>query len=116
MYGTDHPGSTSGFLGGVPPGKQGESQLSPSREAASASQAASPNQAVSSDGGRVAELAILLGAAREHDLDTIARVDLGSRGHKHQSSHDLAVMAVELLLVAERRRPGAPLPGLPRDG
>jgi glucosyl-3-phosphoglycerate synthase len=62
------------------------------------------------------ELAVLLDTAREHGLDAIAQVDLGSRGHKHQSSHDLAVMTAELLLVAERRRPGAPLPGLPRDG
>jgi glucosyl-3-phosphoglycerate synthase len=31
-------------------------------------------------------------------------VDLGRRGHKHQASHDLALMAAELLLVAERRR------------
>jgi glucosyl-3-phosphoglycerate synthase len=36
----------------------------------------------------------------------VAQVDLGSRGHKHQASHDLAVMAAELLVVAERRRPG----------
>jgi glucosyl-3-phosphoglycerate synthase len=62
------------------------------------------------------ELAVLLDTAREHGLDAIAQVDLGSRGHKHQSSHDLAVMAAELLLVAERRRPGTPLPGLSRDG
>ncbi|HEX6453186.1 MAG TPA: glucosyl-3-phosphoglycerate synthase [Trebonia sp.] len=61
------------------------------------------------------ELAVLLDTAREHGLDAIAQVDLGSRGHKHQSSYDLAVMAAELLLVAERRR-GAPLAGLLRDG
>jgi glucosyl-3-phosphoglycerate synthase len=58
------------------------------------------------------ELAVLLDTAREHGLDAIAQVDLGSRGHKHQSSHDLAVMAAELLLVADRRR-GAPHPVMP---
>jgi glucosyl-3-phosphoglycerate synthase len=50
------------------------------------------------------ELAVLLDTARDHGLDAIAQVDLGSRGHKHQASHDLALMAAELLLVAERRR------------
>jgi hypothetical protein len=35
-------------------------------------------------------------------MEAIAQVDLGSRGHKHQASHDLAVMAAELLA---RRRP-----------
>jgi glucosyl-3-phosphoglycerate synthase len=50
------------------------------------------------------ELAVLLDTARKHGLGAIAQVDLGSRGHKHQSSHDLAVMAAELLLVADRRR------------
>jgi glucosyl-3-phosphoglycerate synthase len=54
------------------------------------------------------ELAVLLDTAKHHGLEAIAQVDLGSRGHKHQASHDLAVMAAELLLVAERRR------GLPR--
>jgi glucosyl-3-phosphoglycerate synthase len=53
------------------------------------------------------EIAVLLDTAREHGLDAIAQVDLGRRGHKHQSSHDLAVMAAELMLVAERRRPGS---------
>jgi glucosyl-3-phosphoglycerate synthase len=50
------------------------------------------------------ELAVLLDTASEHGLDAIAQVDLGSRGHKHQANHDLAMMAAELLLVAERRR------------
>jgi glucosyl-3-phosphoglycerate synthase len=45
--------------------------------------------------------------AREHGLAAVAQVDLGRRGHKHQASHDLAVMAAELLLVAERRRQGS---------
>ena len=52
------------------------------------------------------ELAVLLDTAAAHGLDAVAQVDLGSRGHKHQASHDLAVMAAELLVVAERRRPG----------
>ena len=55
------------------------------------------------------ELAVLLDTGKEHGVEAIAQVDLGSRGHKHQASHDLAVMAAELLLVAERRR-GAPGP------
>jgi glucosyl-3-phosphoglycerate synthase len=50
------------------------------------------------------ELAVLLDTARKHGLEAIAQVDLGSRGHKHQTSHDLALMAAELLLVADRRR------------
>jgi hypothetical protein len=50
------------------------------------------------------ELAVLLDTGAQHGLAAIAQVDLGSRGHKHQASHDLAVMAAELLLVAERRR------------
>ena len=51
------------------------------------------------------EMAVLIDTAREHGLSAIAQVDLGRRGHKHQASHDLAVMAAEILLVAERRRP-----------
>lgn len=50
------------------------------------------------------ELAVLLDTAAAHGLDAVAQVDLGRRGHKHQASHDLAVMAAELLLVADRRR------------
>jgi glucosyl-3-phosphoglycerate synthase len=60
------------------------------------------------------ELAVLLDTAREHGLDAIAQVDLGSRGHKHQATHDLALMAAELLLVADRRR-GASRPAVPDD-
>ena len=60
------------------------------------------------------ELAVLLDTAREHGLDAIAQVDLGSRGHKHQTNHDLALMAAELLLVADRRR-GAARPATPDD-
>jgi glucosyl-3-phosphoglycerate synthase len=50
------------------------------------------------------ELAILLDTAREHGLEAIAQVDLGRRGHKHQAGHDLALMAAELMAVADRRR------------
>jgi glucosyl-3-phosphoglycerate synthase len=52
------------------------------------------------------ELATLLDTVRRHGLNALAQVDLGSRAHRHQADHDLAVMAAELLAVAERRRPG----------
>jgi glucosyl-3-phosphoglycerate synthase len=57
------------------------------------------------------ELATLMDTVSAHGLDAVAQVDLGSRGHRHRANHDLALMAAELLLVAERRRrdrPGAP--------
>jgi glucosyl-3-phosphoglycerate synthase len=57
------------------------------------------------------ELATLMDTASGHGLDAIAQVDLGSRAHRHQANHDLALMAAELLMVAERRRlagPGGP--------
>jgi glucosyl-3-phosphoglycerate synthase len=50
------------------------------------------------------ELSTLLDTAAGHGLDALAQVDLGSRAHKHQADHDLAVMAAELLVVAEARR------------
>jgi glucosyl-3-phosphoglycerate synthase len=53
------------------------------------------------------ELATLMDTVSAHGLPAVAQVDLGSRGHRHQANHDLALMAAELLLVAERRR----LPG-----
>jgi glucosyl-3-phosphoglycerate synthase len=61
------------------------------------------------------ELSTLLDTAATRGLDAIAQVDLGSRGHKHQTDHDLALMAAELLIVAERRRQPAygPVPGSP---
>jgi glucosyl-3-phosphoglycerate synthase len=52
------------------------------------------------------ELATLLDTTARHGLDAVAQVDLGSRAHRHQANHDLALMAAELLVVAERRRPG----------
>jgi len=54
------------------------------------------------------ELAVLIDTARRHGTGAIAQGDRGERAHKNQSDADLAVMASELLLVAERRRaPGA---------
>jgi glucosyl-3-phosphoglycerate synthase len=58
------------------------------------------------------ELATLMDTVSAHGLDAVAQVDLGSRAHRHQANHDLALMAAELLLVAERRRPaGQPAGG-----
>jgi glucosyl-3-phosphoglycerate synthase len=57
------------------------------------------------------ELATLMDTVSGHGLAAVAQVDLGSRAHRHQANHDLALMAAELLLVAERRRPaGRPPP------
>jgi glucosyl-3-phosphoglycerate synthase len=50
------------------------------------------------------ELATLMDTVAAHGLDAVAQVDLGSRAHRHQANHDLALMAAELLVVAERRR------------
>ena len=50
------------------------------------------------------ELAVLIDTARRHGTGAIAQVDLGDRAHRNQPDADLAVMAAELLLVAERRR------------
>ena len=44
------------------------------------------------------ELSTLLDTAATRGLDAIAQVDLGSRGHKHQTDHDLALTAAELLI------------------
>jgi glucosyl-3-phosphoglycerate synthase len=52
------------------------------------------------------ELSTLLDTECRHGLNALAQVDLGSRGHRHQANHDLAVMAAELLAVADGRRPG----------
>src|ERR1700730_16314196 len=51
------------------------------------------------------ELATLMDTAARFGLDAVAQVDLGSRAHRHPANHDLALMAAELLVVAERRRP-----------
>jgi glucosyl-3-phosphoglycerate synthase len=52
------------------------------------------------------ELATLMDTAARHGLDAVAQVDLGRRAHRHQANHDLALMAAELMAVADRRRPG----------
>jgi glucosyl-3-phosphoglycerate synthase len=57
------------------------------------------------------ELATLMDTVSGHGLDAVAQVDLGSRAHRHQANHDLALMAAELLLVAERRRPSGQAAG-----
>jgi glucosyl-3-phosphoglycerate synthase len=56
------------------------------------------------------ELSTLLDTTDRHGLNALAQVDLDSRAHRHQANHDLAVMAAELLGVAERRRPGPSRP------
>jgi glucosyl-3-phosphoglycerate synthase len=56
------------------------------------------------------ELSTLLDTAAGHGLEAIAQVDLDARAHRHQADHDLALMAAELLLVAERRRGRVPVP------
>jgi glucosyl-3-phosphoglycerate synthase len=60
------------------------------------------------------ELATLMDTVDRHGLEAVAQVDLGSRAHRHQANHDLALMAAELLVVAERRRPSGepPTPAL----
>jgi glucosyl-3-phosphoglycerate synthase len=50
------------------------------------------------------ELATLMDTVARHGLDAVAQVDLGSRAHRHQANHDLALMAAELMVVADRRR------------
>lgn len=50
------------------------------------------------------ELATLIDTASRFGLGALAQVDLGRRAHKHQSVHDLGVMATEILAVASRRR------------
>jgi glucosyl-3-phosphoglycerate synthase len=51
------------------------------------------------------ELATLIDTTSRYGLDAVAQVDLGSRAHQHQAVHDLAVMAAELLAVADARSP-----------
>ncbi|MGO1165544.1 MAG: glucosyl-3-phosphoglycerate synthase [Janibacter sp.] len=52
------------------------------------------------------EIASLLDTRARHGLEAIAQVDLGSRAHRHQKDHDLAVMAAELMAVVHSRRAG----------
>jgi glucosyl-3-phosphoglycerate synthase len=49
------------------------------------------------------ELAALLDTCERHGTSALAQVDLGARGHEHQSVRDLGVMAAELIGVAQRR-------------
>jgi len=49
------------------------------------------------------EMASLLDTATLCGIDAVAQVDLGRRAHRHQSVHDLGVMATEILAVADRR-------------
>lgn len=49
------------------------------------------------------ELATLVDTMAAYGSSAIAQVDLGSRGHRHQSVHDLGVMAAEIQYVADRR-------------
>lgn len=58
------------------------------------------------------ELATLLDISDVYGLDAVAQVDLGRRAHRHQSVHDLGVMATEILAVADRRTPGHATPGM----
>ena len=67
------------------------------------------------------ELSTLLDTFTRYGLDALAQVDLGSRAHSHQADHDLALMAAELLVVAEARRdhpepPGQQLHQFVREG
>jgi dihydropteroate synthase len=55
------------------------------------------------------EMSTMLDVFAEHGAAAIAQVDLGTRGHSHQSVHDLALMAGEILAVAMRRL-GQPVP------
>ena len=57
------------------------------------------------------ELSTLLDTFTRYGLDALAQVDLGSRAHRHQADHDLALMAAELLVVAEARREHPEPPG-----
>jgi glucosyl-3-phosphoglycerate synthase len=49
------------------------------------------------------EIGALLDVYERSGVDAIAQVDLGQREHSHQSVHDLAVMAAEIITVANRR-------------
>ncbi len=57
------------------------------------------------------ELSTLLDTFTRYGLGALAQVDLGSRAHRHQADHDLALMAAELMVVAEARRDHPGIPG-----
>jgi glucosyl-3-phosphoglycerate synthase len=52
------------------------------------------------------EMATLLDVWAHCGLAAIAQVDLGERGHRHQSVQDLGVMVAEIMAVASRRESG----------
>jgi glucosyl-3-phosphoglycerate synthase len=54
------------------------------------------------------EMAVLLDTWRRYGLDALAQVDLGVRRHRHQSVHDLGVMAAEIQHVALLRLQAGP--------
>ena len=54
------------------------------------------------------EISTLLDVHSRFGLEAVAQVDLGRRAHVHQTMHDLAAMAAEILAVAGRRRAGLP--------
>jgi glucosyl-3-phosphoglycerate synthase len=56
--------------------------------------------------GHGVEMSTLLDVYATRGLDAIAQVDLGARGHAHQSVHDLGLMAAEVITVAARRAGG----------
>jgi glucosyl-3-phosphoglycerate synthase len=53
--------------------------------------------------GYAVELAALVDTVREHGLDALAQVDLGTRAHRHQSLRDLSGMATQILAAALSR-------------
>jgi glucosyl-3-phosphoglycerate synthase len=60
--------------------------------------------------GYAVELAALVDTVREHGLDALAQVDLGTRAHRHQSLRDLSGMATQILAAALARA-GVPTHG-----
>jgi glucosyl-3-phosphoglycerate synthase len=60
------------------------------------------------------EMAVLLETWSRCGLDAIAQVDLGERAHRHQSVHDLGVMAAEILHVAGTRLGVSVNPSMPQ--
>lgn len=57
------------------------------------------------------EISTLLDVHSRFGRDGVAQVDLGRRAHVHQTMHDLAAMAAEIMAVADRRRDGLPVVG-----
>jgi glucosyl-3-phosphoglycerate synthase len=58
--------------------------------------------------GYAVELAALVDTYRLRGLDAIAQVDLGRRAHRHQSLHDLGMMATQIMAAAWSRTDGDP--------